>query len=427
MVEKISLENLYIVKETATGEDIMDIFEMRIAVPWVVVLVTDENNVLKGVIGGSDIQAKNIAGGVTAADIMNKNYLYLHDSEDTNMGHMAEVLMNGRNFHLLPVVDSKGVLLYAFLELAGPVAAYKRISKPRFSFEAILGIASLKRKEFPDCRIRIASDLGKAAMSIELEDIKKCDERDLIVLGYDNDYDAMRAVDECRKYSVRYFANVPQDLHGRLTDYFRVDKEAKETLDYLAEGNGWYFEWLDAETIFQVIRQTVDVAGDYVEIGTYRGDSARAALEFMDRIDVKRKCYFLDTYEGFCYEVAHNSVDSLWYDTHRDTSIEFVRKRISRYKNAVCIKNNIIEDAWPEQIKQIAVCNIDVDLYEAYVYALEKVREKIVRGGVILTEDFGHTPALIGGQKAILEFVEKYKGEFFVIYGRGSQLLLYKK
>ncbi len=135
----------------------------------------------------------------------------------------------------------------------------------------------------------------------------------------------------------------------------------------------------------------------------------------------------MDTYEGFSYETADASSDALWAGSHQDTSKELVEMRLSGYECKKCIKANIITDELPEEIEKIAVCNIDVDMYEPTKYALEKVRKKIVSGGIILEEDYGHSPQVIGAQVATNEFLEKYKGEFIAIYGKGSQLILIKK
>ena len=75
----------------------------------------------------------------------------------------------------------------------------------------------------------------------------------------------------------------------------------------------------------------------------------------------------------------------------------------------------------------IAVCNIDVDMLEAVEAALEKVRPKMVSGGIIIAEDFGHTPALLGAQYAVLKFLDLYKNEFYSMYLQSGQFLMIKK
>ena len=80
-----------------------------------------------------------------------------------------------------------------------------------------------------------------------------------------------------------------------------------------------------------------------------------------------------------------------------------------------------------KKIENISVANIDVDLYDAVKSALYRVKDKIVKNGIIIAEDYGHTPALIGAQKAVGEFLEEYPDEFLPIYLHSGQMFLIKK
>ena len=191
--------------------------------------------------------------------------------------------------------------------------------------------------------------------------------------------------------------------------------------------DSWHFCPVDFENIFQAIKAGQFLEGDYVEIGTFKGDSASAALNYMKKSGINKKAYFIDTYEGFNYDEAFNSNDTYWKSGHTDTSLERVSKRLEKYSNAKLVKGNIIKDELPEEIKQICVVNIDVDLYEAVKAALYKVKDKVVTNGIIIAEDYGHTPTLIGGQKAVQEFIEDNKNDFIPLYLNSGQMFLIKK
>lgn len=109
------------------------------------------------------------------------------------------------------------------------------------------------------------------------------------------------------------------------------------------------------------------------------------------------------------------------------TSIELVRKRVKEGQNINIVKSNIITDNLPDEIEHVAVCNIDVDLYEAVQYALYKVKDRVVKGGVIIAEDYGHTPELLGAQLAIDEFYEENEDEWFKIVCTSGQCLLIRQ
>ncbi len=75
----------------------------------------------------------------------------------------------------------------------------------------------------------------------------------------------------------------------------------------------------------------------------------------------------------------------------------------------------------------MVVANIDVDLYEAVRIALFKVAPKIVRGGIMIVEDPGHTPSLIGSRVALAEFLESSEASpFLPVYMESGQTLLVK-
>ena len=150
-------------------------------------------------------------------------------------------------------------------------------------------------------------------------------------------------------------------------------------------------------------------------------------MQYMKKANILRKCYFIDTYEGFNYEQARESVDTLWKGSHQDTSMELVDSRLADLGEYYLEKRNIITDGLPEQVEQIAVCNIDVDLYEAVYAALISVKDKVVAGGVIIAEDYGHTPNLSGAQYAIKKFGEENKDKYLQFYLSSGQYILIKK
>lgn len=248
----------------------------------------------------------------------------------------------------------------------------------------------------------------------------------MVVLVYNKDWLAIEALKEVKKYQLKYLSitnSVP------MARFFHTHRETWETLQKEWENNpiDHYFCPVDFENIFQAILATKELDGDYVEIGTFKGASARATLRFLRNIDLKRTTYFLDTYEGFTYDEAKSAKDSFWENTHTDTSIEAVRDYLKEFPEANLIKNNIITDELPEDIKKITVCNIDVDMYDAVKFALYKVKDKIVQNGIIIAEDYGHTSLLIGAQKAVQEFLEDYGDEFTTFYFNSGQMFLIKK
>lgn len=150
----------------------------------------------------------------------------------------------------------------------------------------------------------------------------------------------------------------------------------------------------------------------------------------MQNTNIKRKAYFLDTYCGFHYEEANNSCDVHWDKTHKIDEphivINKIKNNLSHIKNIdfKLIKNNIISDELPSEIKKIAVANIDVDIYEGVYAAIIKVAPLISKNGIIICEDATSTPGLIGAYFAMEKFLKSDMGKNFIKIFMRSQYFL---
>lgn len=162
----------------------------------------------------------------------------------------------------------------------------------------------------------------------------------------------------------------------------------------------------DFEGIMQCLWATRSIAGAYAEIGVYRGRSARAACAYMREAGIQRPVLLADTYEGFSYPQARHSPDALWAGTHTQTDLDEVKRFVDAGDHAEFLRLNIITDDLPARYDPIAVCNIDVDLYEAVLAAAHRVAPRLAVGGILIFEDPGHTPALAGALAAVDAFFE---------------------
>lgn len=288
-----------------------------------------------------------------------------------------------------------------------------------------------KLKEKYSEKIYLLTDLKEKIEICDVIDINSINtvsdkENAIFVLAYNQDYLGIKVINELQKQNLKYLAleqyGTPQ------ARYYHINQVAYDVL--IDEANNsplLHYCPGDFENIFQAIEATKHLFGDYVEIGTFQGASARATLNYINRANLDVKCYFVDTYEGFTYKEAKNSEDIIWTNTHTDTSIQQVQKYLSAYGNFELIKSNIIQNELPHSIQNIRVANIDVDMYEAVKAALYKVKDRVVKNGIIIAEDYGHTPALIGAQKAVDEFLNENPNDFIPIYLHSGQMFLIKK
>jgi hypothetical protein len=234
-----------------------------------------------------------------------------------------------------------------------------------------------------------------------------------VILACNSDERALQAVNFVKGRKNCYYYGA--DRNAPTARFFHRNELARRVLKDAVSAGLPKFDLPDFESLLQAIEATRPVPGDYVEIGVYKGSSAYVALDYMDRAKVDRRAYFLDTFSGFDYDASTMSADGAWRNTHTDASWEAARNLLSRFRTPhEVITANIITEALPTTIQQIALCNIDVDIYEAIIAALSKVAPLVPPGGIIVTEDQGHTPLLIGAYAAVTDFLQSAGGRPFV-------------
>lgn len=259
-----------------------------------------------------------------------------------------------------------------------------------------------------------------------------------ILICFSADWVLRREIDKCEKAGVRYKgigmrANTPVGIprpQGFCVPYTFLDQGFYEcsALTYkmlLSGGAASHFDLGDFGNLWQVLLMTRKTQGAICEFGIYKGASALFILNSLLAIGDGREYLGVDTFEGFNYDEARKSPDALWESSHGDTSYESVSHLLSLSKREFgLIKGNVFSMS-PDQLPElISVANIDVDLPEAIVAAAELVYPKMTSGGVIIFEDYGHTPELGGAQLAIDKWL-KEKGIFRKLYADSGQMLVF--
>jgi O-methyltransferase len=138
------------------------------------------------------------------------------------------------------------------------------------------------------------------------------------------------------------------------------------------------------------------IAGDIVECGVWRGGSMMAVALTLMEIGERRPLHLFDTFDGMpppgdtwarspLAEVRRN----LAATGYPDHLIRFVPGRVEE----------TIPAAAPEQI---AVLRLDTDWYESTRHELEHLFPRLVPGGVLIIDDYGHWQ---GARRAVDEFL----------------------
>jgi O-methyltransferase len=172
--------------------------------------------------------------------------------------------------------------------------------------------------------------------------------------------------------------------------------------------------------IDHIVRQRIP--GDIVECGVWRGGSMLLVARKLARLkDTGRKLYLFDTFEGMS-EPGKEDVSAVDNTSAKDlmnvadkmagdnvwcySALDEVKANLGKggypMENIRFIKGKV-EDTLPEpSIGQIALLRLDTDWYESTKHELETLYEKLVPGGILIIDDYGHWS---GSQKAVDEFI----------------------
>lgn len=135
-------------------------------------------------------------------------------------------------------------------------------------------------------------------------------------------------------------------------------------------------------------KHCLHLSGDFVECGVYLGFSMSVLAEYLHFHTLQKKMYLYDTFEGipeaYNSEQRSNHVYEQIPDIH-----EQVVKKFAEYKNVEIIQG-IVPDSFSKATpKKIAFLHIDMNSSKSEIAALEKLFNKVVKGGIIIFDDFG--------------------------------------
>ncbi len=186
------------------------------------------------------------------------------------------------------------------------------------------------------------------------------------------------------------------------------------------------FTMTSRERIFSAIEAAkfiakYKIAGDIVECGVWKGGSTMAILETLKQAgDNNRNVYLYDTFEGMSApttddKTAFNKTaeELLNVSTDKEKNLVWAYSPIEEVKNNISLSgydpNRVhfvkgkVEDTIPKTMPgPIALLRLDTDWYESTKHELEYLYPLLVRGGVLIIDDYGHWQ---GARKAVDEYI----------------------
>jgi hypothetical protein len=159
-----------------------------------------------------------------------------------------------------------------------------------------------------------------------------------------------------------------------------------------------------------VVRQRIP--GDIVECGVWKGGSMMAAARALLRLqETSRQLWLFDTFTGMSAPTAED-VSVCQISAEEDYKGTYLRVGLDQVRSAVLstgypqeqirFVEGKVEDTIPAHCpEQIALLRLDTDWYESTRHELVHLFPRLVRGGVLIIDDYGHWQ---GARKASDEY-----------------------
>ena len=146
-----------------------------------------------------------------------------------------------------------------------------------------------------------------------------------------------------------------------------------------------------AHTLAWAAKNALQVEGDFVECGVFKGFCSGLILSYLDFQNLPRQAYLYDTFEGLPEKTSTEQERLHWDYTKYDPEAIYngVCEKFAAFNN-VKIVRGIVPDSFAEASPaKIAFLHIDMNSEQAEMLALEYLFDKVTPGGFIVFDDFG--------------------------------------
>ena len=172
----------------------------------------------------------------------------------------------------------------------------------------------------------------------------------------------------------------------------------------------------ETERILELAQECLDISGDFVEMGCYKGDTSLLLAEIVKASE--KKLWIYDSFEGLPEKKeADESVMGVLF---RGGELAVTKREVKQRFLRVNLPVPVIKKAWFSELvendlpEQIAFAFLDGDFYESIKDSIKLVAPKMSDGGVMVVHDYTN-PALPGVKRAVDEWMQKGTPQFEVV------------
>lgn len=168
---------------------------------------------------------------------------------------------------------------------------------------------------------------------------------------------------------------------------------------------------------YELYKKITELPGDVIELGVFKGGSLIQLCTFRELLENEnsRKIVGFDVFGDFPGTEKIESDTAFVKNWNESFNGEFLEKEDielslshKKFENVELVKGNILETV-DEYLKKyphtrIALLHIDTDVYEPAMYGLEKLFDRVVKGGVVVLDDYA---TIEGETVAVDEFFKE--------------------
>lgn len=169
---------------------------------------------------------------------------------------------------------------------------------------------------------------------------------------------------------------------------------------------------------YELYKKIIELPGDVIELGVFKGGSLIQFCTFRELLENERsrKIIGFDIFGEFPTAEKVESDTVFVENWNEQFKNEFLKKEDieqslyhKNFGNIELVKGNIMETV-DEYLKRnphtrIALLHIDTDVYEPAKYGLEQLFDRVVKGGIIVFDDYA---TVEGETLAVEEFIKDY-------------------
>jgi len=165
---------------------------------------------------------------------------------------------------------------------------------------------------------------------------------------------------------------------------------------------------------YEIYKKILKLPGDVVECGVFKGASLVRLLTFRENLEntFSRKIIGFDAFGKFPKASNDKKTKKLILPFEKGISKNELELYLNDkgFRNYELVKGDV-RNTLPIFLRKspeikISLLHLDMDIYKPTKFVLSKIYDRIVRGGVILIDDYTAVP---GSTRAIDEFLKKNK------------------